>query len=29
VHPTAGDRVYVTANHRVHIFDGESGLRLS
>ncbi|WKK71947.1 sn-glycerol-3-phosphate ABC transporter ATP-binding protein UgpC [Rathayibacter oskolensis] len=29
VHLTAGDRVYVTANHRVHIFDGESGLRLS
>jgi multiple sugar transport system ATP-binding protein len=29
VHPTAGDRVYVTANHRVHIFDGESGERLS
>ncbi|MBO0984504.1 sn-glycerol-3-phosphate ABC transporter ATP-binding protein UgpC [Rathayibacter sp. ZW T2_19] len=29
VHPTAGDRVYVTANHRVHIFDAESGERLS
>jgi multiple sugar transport system ATP-binding protein len=29
VHPTAGDRVFVTANHRVHIFDAESGERLS
>ncbi|PPH48994.1 sugar ABC transporter ATP-binding protein [Rathayibacter sp. AY1C9] len=29
VHPTAGDRVYVTANHRVHVFDAESGERLS
>ncbi|MBF4461724.1 MULTISPECIES: ABC transporter ATP-binding protein [unclassified Rathayibacter] len=29
VHPAAGDRVFVTANHRVHIFDAESGERLS
>ncbi|NQX29798.1 sn-glycerol-3-phosphate ABC transporter ATP-binding protein UgpC [Microbacteriaceae bacterium VKM Ac-2854] len=29
VHPSAGDKVYVVANHRTHIFDSESGLRLS
>ncbi|AJM77252.1 ABC transporter ATP-binding protein [Rathayibacter toxicus] len=29
VHPTAGDRVFVTANQRVHIFDAGSGERLS
>ncbi|NQX12099.1 sn-glycerol-3-phosphate ABC transporter ATP-binding protein UgpC [Microbacteriaceae bacterium VKM Ac-2855] len=29
VHPSAGDKVYVVANHRTHIFDAESGLRLS